>query len=74
MVTFNSSDPDVFSGSNDKHIQKVLSENYAYVMGHDKLGSDIDCQVTYLREKLFEYSKGMAVPQGSPLKDDFDRE
>ncbi|XP_048244531.1 glutamate receptor ionotropic, kainate 2-like [Haliotis rufescens] len=73
MVIFNKTDPSVFSRSITDHIEKVLTEPYAYVMGHDKLGNGTDCKVTFLREKLFEYSKGMALPQDSPLKEDFDK-
>ncbi|XP_067682112.1 glutamate receptor ionotropic, kainate 2-like [Haliotis asinina] len=74
MVMFNKTDPSVFGRRVTDHIEKVLNEPYAYIMGHDKLGNGTDCEVSYLREKLFQYSKGMALPKHSPLKDDFDRE
>ena len=72
MCIFNQTDTSVFSGSNSAHIQKVMSEKYAYIMGHEQLGDQIACQITYMREKLFEYTKGIALPQESPLKDNID--
>ncbi|XP_071080806.1 glutamate receptor ionotropic, kainate 4-like [Haliotis cracherodii] len=72
IVKFNETDSSVLNGDTYLHFEKVLRGRYAVLYGHERLSKEVACQVEYLGAKLTVYSKGLALPEGSPLKVDLD--
>ncbi|XP_048244500.1 glutamate receptor ionotropic, kainate 5-like [Haliotis rufescens] len=72
IVRFNETDSSVLNGDTYLHFEKVLRGRYAVLYGHERLSKEVACQVEYLGAKLTVYSKGLALPEGSPLKVDLD--
>ncbi|XP_067682629.1 glutamate receptor 1-like [Haliotis asinina] len=72
LVKFNQTDSSVLSGDAYLHFERVMKGRYAVLYGHERLSKEVACNVEYLGEKLTVYSKGLAVPEGSPLKEDLD--
>ncbi|XP_046548114.1 glutamate receptor 3-like [Haliotis rubra] len=72
IVKFNETDSSVLTGDTYQHFEKVLKGRYAVLYGHERMSKEVACNVEYLGEKLTVYSKGLALPEGSPLKEDLD--
>jgi len=72
-VELNNSDSRTMSHSLDVHLNRLMTEKYVFISGRERFGPHVDCYVSFVGEKLFQYEYANGMPFGSPLKKDFDK-
>ncbi len=69
---FNTSDPSVLGLDNNRHIQKVKEDNYAYIVDYTtvSLARSQDCNFAAIQDRFpFMFPFSLGFPRNSALKE-----
>ena len=76
IEVFNLSDPGVLGLDNNRHIQKVKEENYAYIIDYTavRLARSHDCSFAAINDRFdFMYPYAVGFPRNSALREPFNK-